>query len=182
VIAALAGRRVDAEGAAEPRFPAAMIPVVRDRIYDLFRESNVKTLVCSAANGSDLLALDVAGPFGIRRIVILPADRQRFFESSVADRPGEWGAIYDRVLDEIEANGDLLVLGTDLDDDAYANATARIIEEAANISKSDGEPALAIVVWNMRSRGPGDLTELFKVDTKKRGFRVVEIDTLGSAE
>ena len=48
-------------------------------------------LIRSAACGADLLALDIAGEFGVERHVVLPFAVQAFRASSVTDRPGEWG-------------------------------------------------------------------------------------------
>ena len=58
---ALAGRRVDAADASEPRFPLASVPLVRDRLHAFFTERPAAALVSSAACGADLVALEVAG-------------------------------------------------------------------------------------------------------------------------
>ena len=177
IVVALVGRRIDAKDATEPRFPLAMVPVVRDRLRALFRESGVTTLVSAAANGADLIALEEAGNLGIRCVVILAADRNQFREGSVADRPGEWLALYDRVLNEVEAKGDLHVIGTTLDQDAFTRVNTRILDEAARIASDANEPLQSFVVWNGRSRGGGDLTEEFLVEARGRGIPVLEIDT-----
>lgn len=178
MVVALVGRRIDEEDAAEARFPLAMVPVVRERVRGLFRESGVTTLVSAAANGADLIALDEAGSLGIRRVVILVADRDQFREGSVADRPGDWVDLYDRILDEVEATGDLHVVGASMDDAEFAKANARILEEALRLSRDGSEPVQSVVVWNGLSRGDGDLTEKFVVEARRCGIPVLEIDTL----
>jgi hypothetical protein len=55
---------------------------------------SVRMVVASAACGSDLIALDVAGELGLERRVILPFEPNRFAETSVEDRPGEWRTLY----------------------------------------------------------------------------------------
>src|SRR4030095_8073400 len=108
MIIALAGRRIDAPDAATPRFPVENTEVAARRIHELLEAQGATALVSSAACGADLLALVEAGALGIRRRVVLPFDRKRFREISVVDRPGEWGRLYDDVLDEVSSNGDLV--------------------------------------------------------------------------
>jgi hypothetical protein len=177
MVIALVGRRIDAEDNAEARFPLAMVPVVRERLQSLFRKSGVTTMVSSAANGADLIALEAAGSLGIRRIVILAANRDQFRASSVSDRPGNWDALYDQILDDVETKGDLHVIGIQLDQDAFAKVNTRILDEAGQIARDISEPLQAVVVWNGRSRGNGDLTEEFAVEARRRGIQVLEIDT-----
>jgi hypothetical protein len=179
MVVALAGRRIDAQDASEARFPLAMVPMVRERLSTLFRDLGVTAMVCAAANGADLIALEQAGLLGIRRVVILAADRDRFRARSVADRPGEWVALYDRVLDEVEAKGDLHVIGTTLDHDAFTKVNTRILDAAARIASDAKQPMQAIVAWNGRSRAERDLTDEFAVESRRRGIPVLEIDTLG---
>src|SRR6202007_3063310 len=99
--------------------------------------------VCSAACGADLIALEEAERLGLRRRIVLPFPAKRFRETSVTDRPGEWGALYDRLIGEAKAAGDLVVLsGTGDDDAAYAAANTTIVHEAEELARatSDGRP------------------------------------------
>ena len=84
--------------------------MVEDGVRNCF-EKGVRVLVCSAASGADLLALGVASEMGIRRRVLLPFARALFRETSVADRPGDWGERYDRVLNEVRTAARLSHLG-----------------------------------------------------------------------
>ena len=70
----------------------------------------MQVVVSSAACGADLLALEQAGGLGLRRRVVIPFDRERFRAGSVVDRPGDWGGLYDSILDAVGAQGDLVVL------------------------------------------------------------------------
>src|SRR5947209_4010396 len=122
-IVALAGRRIDAPDAETPRFPLRSVGSVRDRLRQVLKDR--VALVCSAACGADLLALEQASLLRIRRKVILPFAREDFRNTSVVDRPGDWGPLFDRLLAEVEKVGDLVVLpGKPDDDQAYANANA----------------------------------------------------------
>lgn len=109
-VVALAGRRVGAPDARQVRFPPRNAPMVEDGVRNCF-EKGVRVLVCSAASGADLLALGVASEMGIRRRVLLPFARALFRETSVADRPGDWGERYDRVLNEVRTAARLSHLG-----------------------------------------------------------------------
>src|ERR1700683_4963453 len=130
MIIAVSGRRVDTADAKQPRLPLGNVELVRTRVRTLLKESGATALVSSAACGADLIALSEAGQLGLRRRVILPFERRRFRETSVTDRPGDWGPLYDRVLDEVEAAGDLVILQKGADDEAYAAANHAILDEA----------------------------------------------------
>lgn len=177
MIFALAGRRVDAPGA-PPRFPLQNIETVRCRIRNVMQNKHSIALVSSAACGADLLALLEAGSLGLRRRVVLPFDRAKFRETSVVDRPGNWGPIYDQVLDEVEAKGDALVIQPQSKETAYADATHSILDEAIRLSRELFCSAAGLVVWEGKSRGHGDLTEEFKIHAEELKIPVIQIMTL----
>jgi len=169
-ILALAGRRIDTPGADPRRFPLSNVPVVRKRLAELFVTENATALVCSAACGADLIALEAARELGLRQRVVLPFVPERFRETSVVDRPGDWGDIYDRVIAAVEAKGDLVVLPpmTGNDNDAYQAANEAIIREAEQLA-GPGE-RLAVIVWEGTSRSGSDATEVFRTLTEVAGF------------
>jgi hypothetical protein len=110
---------------------------------------------------------------------VLPFERARFRETSVADRPGAWGERYDRVLNEIEQQQDLVILGCEqADSAAYARTNAAILEEALRIAKREGRLAAALVVWDGKSRGIGDLTAHFLDEARGKGMPLLEVLTL----
>jgi hypothetical protein len=177
MILALAGRRIDADGARPPRFPLGNAGVVRERLRALLRAEQPAALVSSAACGADLLALLEAGTLGIGRRVVLPFERHRFRGSSVTDRPGDWGSSFDLVVDDVTARGDLVVLEGPDGDEAYAAANGRILDEALRLAASP-QDAAAVLVWEGASRGAGDLTAAFGDGAAARGLRVVHIKTV----
>jgi hypothetical protein len=183
-VVALAGRRIDAPDAETRRFPPANEDTVREQLRGVFEELGATTIVSSAACGADLVALEVAGVMGLRRVVVLPWERDRFRERSVVDRGQAWGKRYDRVVDEVQAAGDLRVLGMDDDGDAaYGATTEAILHQARELAGEDGERGegngvVAIPVWEGRSRGPGDFTEQFVKAARAMGMRVREVRTL----
>ena len=178
MIIALAGRRVDTADAKNARFPLRNIDTVRTRARAVLQEKGATALVSSAACGADLIALSEAGQLGLRRRVILPFERGRFRETSVTDRPGEWGLLYDYVLDAVEAAGDLVVLECSSDDEAYAAANRAILDEAVTLGKINHQAVEAVLIWNGTSRGDGDLTESFAAEAHGRGLTVTEVLTV----
>jgi hypothetical protein len=190
-VVALAGRRIDAGD--EGRFPLVNVPIVRDCLLSFFQTRHIQTLVSSAACGADLISLDMAGQLGVRRRIILPFDHDRFRETSVVDRPGEWGLLYDRVVEAVMREGDLVVLkGAGEDGVAYAAANERILEETlqlalAGVAPPPGpeatrpispEAAFALIVWDGRSRGEDDSTEQFAASARRRGLVIEEVLTI----
>jgi hypothetical protein len=169
-VVALAGRRIDAENTNPARLSLAQVPLVRKGLIELFTAENVAALVCSAACGADLIALEVAGKLKLRRRVILPFAPDRFRETSVVDRPGRWGGDFDRVIADVRAKGDLVVLSPIAGNDGHAFQAANraIIREAQKLAEP-GKP-LAVIVWEGAPRSESDTTEAFRVLTQKAGF------------
>jgi hypothetical protein len=93
-----AGRRVDAPDAQVTRFPPSNVSKVSGSIKKLLAERNPQVVVCLAAFGADLLLLQAAGEMHIDQAVLLPSELETFRESSVTDRPGDWGELYDQVF------------------------------------------------------------------------------------
>jgi hypothetical protein len=178
-VAALAGRRIDVADAATSRFPLANTELVRRRLQTLLRAEQSDVLACSAACGGDLIALDVAGALGLRRRIVLPFAPERFRESSVTDRPGDWGPLFDRIIGEVRATGDLVVLGLDEGDDAaYAQTNEAILNEAEALARGEPSQIIAIIVWEGRWRGEGDLTEAFANLARAHGHAMREVLTV----
>ena len=176
---ALAGRRVDAPGAETPRFPPTNVTAVQERLHRLLVEQQAQAVVCSAACGADLLALEAAGALGIRRRIVLPYAPDRFRAISVVDRPGDWGERFDRILDAVEATGDLVVLGYAEAEEAAYLATNRIILEQATLLAEQAQQAVgAAVVWEGACRGEDDVTAAFLQEAQRLGLTVWTVSTL----
>jgi hypothetical protein len=174
-------RRVDPPTPDTPRFPSENVRVVRERLHSCLQHHQAVALVCSAACGADLLALDAAEALGIRRRVVLPFAPARFRGTSVVDRPGDWGPLYDHIVEAACRVGDLVVLEEAGESSTpYAAANERIIEEA--MSLANGAPvlangALAVIVWEGSPRGSDDATQQFADLARKRGLLVEEVLT-----
>jgi hypothetical protein len=141
----------------------------------------VRALISGAACGADLVALQVAEELGIRRRVVLAFERQRFRRTSVIDRPGAWGPLYDRIIKIADASGDLVELtGAPDDESSYIAANRVMLDEAERLAdEADAaERLVAFLLWDRVDRGPADMTAQFGTEARARGFTVVEISTL----
>jgi hypothetical protein len=180
----LAGRRIDAPNTEAPRFALSRIAAVAIALHTLFRRRRATVLVSAAACGADLVALVAARSLGMRRRIVLPFSPAKFREESVIDRPGDWGELYDELIAEAKATGDLVVLNNRPKlADAFTATNERLIEEAFEMS---GETAnarvrksrlIATIVWEGRPRGEGDYTQGFAELAKTRGLSVREVLT-----
>jgi hypothetical protein len=144
----------------------------------MLQHPGIGTLVSSAACGADLIALEVAGAIGLRRRVILPFPPHRFCETSVTDRRGEWGPMFDAVVADAERRGDLVVLDFDPcdRDEAYLATNRRILDEAQRLA--GGAEVKAIVVWDGVRRGGVDMTADFLDEAGRRAIPVSVVSTL----
>ena len=173
MVVALAGRRIDPEDAAEPRFPQRNVERVRTAVREVLSELGATALVCSAACGADLIALSEAAALTLRRKVILPASREKFRLTSVVDRPGNWAPLYDRILDDAERAGDLWIL----DGITWTGVNSKILEAAGEIGQASEMDVVAVTVWDGRSQGDGDATADFAARARSRGLRVMTVRT-----
>lgn len=191
MIIALAGRRIDESKTETARFPMANVPIVKERLKILFQQKGATGLVCSAACGADLLALQAAGDLGVRRKIILPSEPEAFRQSSVIDRPGSWGGIFDKIYRQLKHSGDVSVMKTEAkDDELYLEANDKILDQAVSLAaehnknsrssavfvKPDND-VLVVIVWEGNTRGENDITADFANKGRQRGFEVVEVMT-----
>lgn len=178
-VVALSGRRIDAPGE-PPAFPLARRDAVATAIRARLIGADARLLVCSAACGADLLALDAAAALNIRRRVILPFPALVFRQTSVTDRPGDWGPLFDCICEEAARAGDLVILERRSDvAGAYAETARAILAEGDALRIPSGLDArLALVVWEgPRARG-ADVTHEFLDEARRRHWPSAEISTL----
>ena len=189
-VVALGGRRIDAEPTSTPRFPFDQVDRVGMEIADQLRRTQAVALVCSAACGADLIALETAQKMGLPTRIILPFSAERFRKTSVVDRPRPkfWGSMFDRVTSAARADGNLVELDAPEADDAYSMTNGVIIREAKKLAgfkdreRSIGSLRLiALVVWEGASRGSDDNTNKFVQLAQESGFRIEQVLTLNAA-
>lgn len=176
-VAALAGRRIDAVGA-ERQFPLSNLPAVRARIGKAFKQLKVKRLVCSAACGADLTSLQVALAHNIPRRILLPFDPMTFRTSSVVDRPGNWGEMFDYVLANTPVED---VVNMELQnkdpDESYSLVTREIVRQASEIAITSGLKPITLLVWDGHPRASGDATQDMLEVSEAASFEVHHIHT-----
>ena len=176
VVAALAGRRIDALGSKISRFPLQNIGSVKCKISSLFTQEKVSRLICSAACGSDLLALEAAEEAGVSYRVVLPFEREKFRQVSVTDRPGDWGARFDRMIDLAAGRGCLIELRLDPTlKGVFFRTNEAIVQEVLAISPSR---SLAITIWEGKPRDAGDVTQHFREISIAAGLSMFTISSL----
>jgi len=186
-VVALGGRRIDAEPTSTARFPFDQVDRVGMEIADRLRRTRAVALVCSAACGADLIALETAQQMGLPTRIVLPFSATRFRETSVVDRPHPefWGSMFDRATSAARAHGDLIELDAVEADDAYSMANGVIIREARKLAGVKNQERslrlIALVVWEGASRGPDDNTNKFVQLAQESGFRVEQVLTLDAA-
>ncbi|MDQ6941421.1 MAG: hypothetical protein M3169_02780 [Candidatus Eremiobacteraeota bacterium] len=180
MIASLAGRRIDAAGVLIERFPPARADLVAERIAAALTARRISTLVCAAACGADLLALDAARRNGIAARIILPYGIEDFRRSSVADRGVRWTAAFDRIVGEVGAKDGVRNLGLDAHDPkAYSATNHAILDEGLILAGNDRAGVVALVVWDGAVDGRTDYTADFADAASARGIEVASIPILG---
>jgi len=181
MIVALAGRRIDAEGSESERFPLTNVGLVKEKLKALLISLKPQVLISSAACGSDLIALQVAGELNIRRSIVLPFSQAAFKLSSVIDRPGDWGNLFDTICLEV-SNEEKMVERNypQNDDETYRKANLDILERAKILAEKFGslQEMVAIVVWEGKPKSENDTTEHFKKNAEARHFTIQEIITV----
>ncbi len=185
MIIALAGRRIDAKDAEAPRFPTENIDKVKKKLGLFLLEKKPDWFISSGACGADLVALEVAGELQINRKMVLPFEAKTFRATSVVDRPGDWGTLFDSIYDELKTAGNIVALGYNKDDDAvYERTNFDILNEAdrAYEERSDqsagNEKKIAIIIWEGKPKDSGDTTDHFRQEARKRGYKIWEINSL----
>jgi len=185
VIVILAGRRIDAEDAGARRFPVDQIKRVREEIKLFFVENNPHWLVCSGACGADLIALDVTVELNMPAKMILPFDADTFRSTSVTDRKGNWGILFDSIHDELNEKENVIILNFTKDDkDAYEKTNVAILKIADALFKKKetfdpaAEKKVALIIWEGAPKNYNDTTDHFRKLAIESGYTIREINSL----
>jgi hypothetical protein len=176
-VIALSGRRIDVPGTTTPRFPAENVDAVRARIYAALERLGARILVCSAACGADLTALEAAGALSLTRRVFLPFDESRFLQTSVIDRGVEWREPFERMMAALRAENAVVTLEGGEDETAsYAAADAAILDEAEALGLATKAAVVVMLVAEAEAAYEG-MKGSFAEAAKKRGLAMVSIST-----
>jgi hypothetical protein len=152
------------------------VPQVRREIEAAFRRLRLEGIVCSAACGADLLAIDTAQALAIAVHVVLPFAPDEFRATSVADRSGDWTQLYDAAVATARERGRLTILPGPFatESDAFSAATREIVRRARELGGGD---TVAIAIWDGRPRGAGDFTAEFLQCARDEGIPQLSILT-----
>jgi hypothetical protein len=154
---------------------------VRHDVEATFRRLRLDAIVCSAACGADLLALGTAQALDVEAHIVLPFDADRFRATSVVDRPGDWGRLYDAAIAKAHASERLTILRDPFESDAaaFAAVTHELLRRARELGGSD---AVAIAIWDERPRAGEDFTAEFVRAAGAEGMKPISISTLRAGE
>jgi hypothetical protein len=169
-----AGRRVDGANAETACFPVANVNLVKDRIKAGLLENKPLALVSSAACGTDLVALEVAEQIKIDRFILLPSLPAEFRASSVTDRLGNWGDLFDRLMKTSHVE----VLTLPEGQQGYLETNLKLLDKAQSMAKKRDVEVKAMVAWNQESKGPDDVTAHFLEQARLRYLPIINISTL----
>ena len=99
-VVVFSGHRIDSDTRESPRFPASQADKAREAIMDWFVRHPADLGIASAANGGDIIFLDLLLQTGRAAHVILPFDETQFREHSVSsDSPEDnWFEQYDQLI------------------------------------------------------------------------------------
>lgn len=173
-VAALAGRRIDGPSSKFVQFPLTSVPKVTAALRELFEEREFTNLVCSAACGADLVAVESAKLLGMTIDIVLPYSPSKFRKSSVVDRPGNWGPIYDRVIKDSASQDRLHIIASD-EEGTYDAATEAILKLAQSMAPPPR--VFGVVVWEGRPRDKDDATLDFKLRAENSKMKTYEVAT-----
>ena len=126
-VLAFAGHMIDREDRRQPRFPAALEGPVREALVQRLTTMPHPIIYTSAANGADLLLIEVALEAQAEVNVVLPFDRQDFVATSVANAGAAWVARFDAALSRVQR----VIMATEegyLGDDVLFEHAARLVE------------------------------------------------------
>ncbi|MEO7522349.1 MAG: hypothetical protein ABIW79_11090 [Gemmatimonas sp.] len=170
---------VSSRTASRSRFPAKREPRVREDLRVLFTRVGASVLVASAACGADIIAHEVAGTLGMRRVLLLPTEPSMFRAESVSDRGDGWGERYDLLLREVAQQGDVRVVRLGASLESYRQLNEALLDVAEGVAErtNGAERVLAVAAWDGESYGDDDVTAAFINAARRREMAVEEVRT-----
>jgi class 3 adenylate cyclase len=152
-VVAFAGHLIDEHGRGSTRFPAHLVPVVREALDRQVAAFHQPAVFTSAACGADLLFVEAALARRAEVNIVLPFARDDFVRSSVAAAGDEWVQRFDAAL----ARASRVVMATEerhLGDDMLFDHAARLVEGLARLRAAQLETSASMLcVIDMESAG-----------------------------
>ncbi|HUR10475.1 MAG TPA: hypothetical protein VM012_03860 [Flavitalea sp.] len=190
MIIALAGRRIDPAGQETARFPSKFSGTVKRMLSDIFLSLHASTLICSAADGTDILALEVADELKMELKVILPFHKNKFLQTSVMK---EWHDRFEIIVSKVESANQLVITHyEETDPDVYKKINTDILTSAiecfeykkknglVRVESSLRDGITAVVAWEGKRKWENDITYHFMCEAKLMDIPILEVNTLGN--
>ena len=156
-VAICSGHMVDAPGRKVPRFPAAKVALVGQKIADQLEKWKIgqgDLAICGGACGSDILFAEECLRRGARIRLLLAQPVEEFVRDSVQHAGEDWVRRFHALREEAEVAilpGDP---GAAPNDDIYAQTNLWIIENA-QAESSDPHQIYCLLVWDEKQTGDG---------------------------
>ncbi|MCZ4541350.1 hypothetical protein QNA14_15135 [Dietzia kunjamensis] len=172
-----AGSQPDSEGRAEARFPQATEDEITDRIRGLLHDLKPRLVFGALAAGADIIIAEATRKEGIPFKALLPFDADTFRETSVSGSGNRWTQRYDRLIAEV----DFECLDEEVQDSAYADHNAAMLDAAARIAEDEGERLWCLLIRpTPDSATKGSVTDDMASRAEGRGLLTLDIDPLAA--
>jgi hypothetical protein len=181
------GHMVDVPDRPRPRFPPKCEGVARNAIREALRQERERTPgtllgVSSAANGGDILFLEVCGELGIATRVFLPLPVDRFRSESVAPARSDWVQRFDTLMATFPSISFLsqrdelpLWLSTRPNYNSWQRANLWLLQEAIAVS---AKHMTLLALWDgTMGDGPGGTEHMIRL-AKASGAATTIVNTV----
>jgi len=162
-VVAFSGHMIDAPGRNPSRFPAAAAAEVQDRIAAELDRLGAGIGYSSAGCGADILFLECLQERGGETNIILPFDRDDFFETSIRFAGPEWVS---RAEETLKGSSQIIRATRGKyggDDNLFTYANRIIMGRAILRSQMLETDAVLLAVWDGRdSKAPGGTSEFVR--------------------
>jgi class 3 adenylate cyclase len=163
-VCAFSGHMLDAPTRKKPRFPAGSVEAVKRRIETLLNRIDGGISYSSAACGADAIFLECMQSRGGETNVILPFDREDFFETSVNFAGQQWIRRVSTVLDRASRVSQANQGPYGGDDLLFAYANTMIMGKAILRSRLLETETHLITVWDGKRNGAtGGTSDFVKI-------------------
>jgi len=174
-VVAFTGHMLDAPTRRSPRFPLAAVQPVARRIDAVLEQLDAGISYSSAACGSDVLFLECMQKRGGETNVILPFDREDFFDTSVSFAGEQWVRRADQVLERASRVNPVNRGRYGGDDLLFAYANTMIMGQAILRSRLLETDAHLITVWDGKGNGAAGGTSEFVEIWESLGMPITAI-------
>jgi class 3 adenylate cyclase/tetratricopeptide (TPR) repeat protein len=174
-VVAFSGHMLDAPTRQSSRFPVAAVQTVVKRIDAVLKQLDTGIGYSSAACGSDVLFLECMQKRGGETNVILPFDKEDFFDTSVNFAGEEWVHRADQVLERASRVNQANRGRYGGDDLLFAYANTMIMGQAILRSRLLETDAHLITVWDGKRNGAAGGTSEFVEIWESLGMPITAI-------